>query len=68
MGHKYIINPSNSKFTISLFLTLSAYIFLESIFLKYHCTFSLYKITDLRIGDTPHPLKRTFAYTSSQSP
>jgi hypothetical protein len=49
MSYKYTINPSNSRFTISSFLTLSAYIFSESISIKYYCTFSLCKVTDLSI-------------------
>jgi hypothetical protein len=49
MSYKYIMNPLNSRFKIFSFLTFSVYIFLESIFLKYHCTFSLYKVIDLNI-------------------
>jgi hypothetical protein len=39
MRYKYTMNPSSQGFTISSFLTFSAYIFSESISLKYHCTF-----------------------------
>jgi hypothetical protein len=49
MGYKYIINPSNSRFIISSFLTFLTHIFLEFIFLKYHCIFFFYKVTDLSI-------------------
>ena len=48
--NKYIMNPSNSWLTISLFLTFLAYIFSEPISLKYHCTFFLYKVIDLSIS------------------
>jgi hypothetical protein len=40
MGYKYHRNPSSFKFKISSFSIFLAYIFLESIFIKYHCTFS----------------------------
>ena len=46
MSYKYIMNPSSQRFSISSFLTFLAYIFSESISLKYHCTFSLYKVTN----------------------
>ena len=49
MCYKYIMNPLSQKFTISSFSTFLSYIFSESIFLKYHCIFSLYKVTDLSI-------------------
>ena len=47
-------------FTISLFLIFLAYIFSESIFLKYHCTFSLYKVIDFTIEESLHPSNEIF--------
>ena len=41
MSYKYTINPSNPRFTISLFSIFLVYIFLKSISLKYHFTLSL---------------------------
>jgi len=43
-----------------LLLTFSTYIFSESIFLKYHCTFSLYKVTNFTIRKFPCLLKGIF--------
>ena len=39
IGYKYIMNPSNSMFTIFSYLTLLTYMFLKSISLKYYYTF-----------------------------
>jgi len=58
MSYKYTMNPSSQRFTISSFST--AYIFSEYLFLKYYCTFSLYKVTDFTIGESPRPSKETF--------
>ena len=66
--NKYIMNPSNSWLTISLFLTFLAYMFSEPISLKYHCTFSLYKVTDLSISDSLYPSKGTFCKYNYQPP
>jgi hypothetical protein len=60
MSYKYTMNPSSQMFTIFLFSTFLVYIFSESISLKYHCTFSLYKVTDFTTGESPRPLKKTF--------
>jgi hypothetical protein len=57
---KYIMNPLSQKFTISSFSTFLSYIFSESIFLKYHCIFSLYKVTDFTIKESSHPSKKIF--------
>jgi len=54
------MNPSSQMLIISLFLTFSSYIFLEFISLKYHCTFSLYKVTDFTIREFLRPLNETF--------
>jgi hypothetical protein len=45
---------------ISSFSIFLAYIFLESTSLKYHCTFSLYKVTDFTIRESPCLSKGTF--------
>jgi hypothetical protein len=58
------MNPSNSKFTISYFSIFSAYIFSESVFLKYHCTFSLYKVTDFTIR-VPTSIKEDLLHVSA---
>ena len=60
MGYNYTMNSSNSRFTISSFLTFSAHIFSEFIFLKYHCTFSLYKVTNFIIGEFTRRSHGTF--------
>jgi hypothetical protein len=60
MGYKYIINPSNSRLIISSFLTFLTHIFLKFIFLKYHCIFFLYKVTDLSIQESTYSSKKTF--------
>jgi hypothetical protein len=60
MGYKYIMNPLSQRFTISSFSIFLAYVFLESISLKYHCTFSFYKVTDFTIEEFRHPSKGTF--------
>jgi hypothetical protein len=60
MCYKYIMNPLSQKFTISSFSTFLSYIFSESVFLKYHCIFSLYKVTDFTIKESSHPSKEIF--------
>jgi len=60
IGYKYTMNLSNSRFMISSFWTLLAYVFSESISLNYHCTFSLYKVTDLNIWKSLYPLNEIF--------
>jgi hypothetical protein len=55
MGYKYTMNPSSQRFTISSFSIILEYIFLESISLKYHCAFSLYKVTDFTIREFSCP-------------
>jgi hypothetical protein len=60
MSYKYTMNSSSQKFTISSFSILLAYIFSEFIYLKYYCTFSLYKVIDFNIGEFWHPSKRIF--------
>jgi hypothetical protein len=57
MCYKYTMNPSSQRFTISSFSIFLAYIFLESISLKYYYGFSLYKVTDFTIGEFSCPLK-----------
>jgi uncharacterized membrane protein len=53
--HKYTMNASSQMFTIFSFLIFLAYIFSESISLKYHYTFSLYKVIDFTIRKSPRP-------------
>jgi hypothetical protein len=60
MGYKYIMNSLSQSFIISSFLTFLACIFSESISLKYHCTFSLYKVIDFTIGEFSRPSYETF--------
>jgi len=60
IGYKYHMNHPNSRFTISSFLTFIIYIFSKSISLKYHYTFSFYKITDFIIEEFSHPSNETF--------
>ena len=60
MGYKYPMNPSRTRFTITSCLTFSVYIFLQSISLKYHCDFSLYKVINFTIREPSRPLKETF--------
>ena len=67
MGYKNTINPSSKKFTISSFSIFLAYIFSESISLKYHCTFSLYIVIDFSIRESSRPSRGSFASTSYQS-
>ena len=62
MGYKHTTNHSNSRLTISSFLTFSAYIFLKSISLKYQCIFSLYKVTNLTIMDITPGIATTFKF------
>ena len=57
MGYKYTMNPLSQRFTISLFSIFLAYIFSESISLKYHCIFSLYNVTDFTIKKIPTSIK-----------
>jgi len=59
MGYKYTMNHLSQRFTISSFSTFSVCIFSESISVKYHYIFSLYKITDFIIGESLCPLKET---------
>jgi len=54
MGYKYFMNSQSSGFTIFSFLIFLAYIFLDSISLKYHCIFSLYKYIYLSIWESLH--------------
>jgi hypothetical protein len=65
MSYKYTINPSNVRFIFFIFL---AYIFSEFVYLKYLCTFSLYKVTYLNIRESPHLKKKLFAGISYQPP
>jgi hypothetical protein len=60
IDYKYIMNPSNSIFIIFSSLTFLAYIFSCPIYLKYYCTFSLYKVTNLNIQESPHLLNEIF--------
>jgi len=63
MCYNYTMNPSSSKFTISSFLTFLAYIFSQSISLKYNCIFSIYKVIDLSIRESPlHQNESFFKY------
>ena len=45
---------------IYLFLIFLLYIFLESISLKYNCILSLYKVTDLNIGEFSYSSDKIF--------
>jgi hypothetical protein len=63
IDHKYIMNPSNFKSMISLFLKLSHIYILMSIFLKYNCTFSLYKLL-IEALESPY-IHQTKLFTST---
>jgi hypothetical protein len=54
------MNHPNSRFTISSFLTFPIYIFSKFMSLKYHYTFSFYKITDFIIEEFSHSSNETF--------
>jgi hypothetical protein len=60
MDYTYTMNPSNKMFTIYSFLIFLAFLFLNSISLKYHYTFSLYKITNFTTKEFLRSSKRTF--------
>jgi hypothetical protein len=64
MGYKYPMNSSSFRFTISLFLTFSTYIFWKSIPLKYYCIFFLYKVTDLNNEESTLSSKKIFPGTN----
>ena len=63
MHYKYTVNPSSQMFIISLFLMFSVYICSESISLKYHHTFSLYKVIAFTIRESMS-IKRDFLQAS----
>jgi len=60
VSYKYTMNLLNSRFITSLFFIFLVYIFLESIFQNYHCTFSLNTNTYLNIWESLHLSKRIF--------
>jgi hypothetical protein len=59
MSYKYTINHLSQRFTISSFSTFLVYIFSESISVKYHYIFSIYKVIDFIIRKSLCPLKET---------
>jgi len=54
--YKYIINHSNLR----SFLTLSVYIFLDTISIKNYCIFFIYKVTNLNIKNFSYPSNEIF--------
>jgi hypothetical protein len=62
------MRSSEQKFIISLFSIFIADVFSKSIFLKYHCIFSLYKLLTLSL-ENPHVYKKIIFYVYQlQSP